>query len=201
MLDTPAMPAGDCEKETAHKRIFKEFMAGVARFEELVDGGRQFLARFQQELDYFQRPLVESDVIEVHSCEAELQGYINKVNALVEELQCLVEDAYAATLTANLSATKVLDYTVADNSTNDASHFTEEKEEQPANQLHRDSSLVMVMILVHNMLKLDYTMQEKIVMSLSLKSSSAELQSYCLMWDLRPYVDGKVMDLAWKSCP
>ncbi|XP_071676077.1 uncharacterized protein [Lolium perenne] len=232
MLDTPAMPAGDCEKETAHKRIFKEFMAGVARFEELVDGGRQFLARFQQELDYFQRPLVESDVIgeivrsnctgrmksylesgcsllcqsisnlsQLHSCEAELQGYINKVNALVEELQCLVEDAYAATLTANLSATKVLDYTVADNSTNDASHFTEEKEEQPANQLHRDSSLVMVMILVHNMLKLDYTMQEKIVMSLSLKSSSAELQSYCLMWDLRPYVDGKVMDLAWKSCP
>jgi hypothetical protein len=123
--------------------------------------------------------------------------------------------------------------------------MSQEKEEQPLDQLDRDSSLVMVMILVHNMLKLDYTMQvnphpsantclfapvllfelisvspirkvntvgssfffcrfclqEKIVMSLSLKSSSTELQSYCLMWDLRPYVDGKVMDLAWKSCP
>jgi hypothetical protein len=28
MLHPPAMPAGECEKETAHKRIFTEFMAG-----------------------------------------------------------------------------------------------------------------------------------------------------------------------------
>ncbi|XP_051207787.1 uncharacterized protein [Lolium perenne] len=76
-----------------------------------------------------------------------------------------------------------------------------EKEEQPADQLDRDSSLVMVMILVHKMLKLDYTMQERIVRSLSLKSSSAELEVYGLMWDLRPYLDGDLMNLAWKSCP
>jgi hypothetical protein len=37
--------------------------------------------------------------------------------------------------------------------------MSQEKEEQPLDQLDRDSSLVMVMILVHNMLNLDYTMQ------------------------------------------
>uniref|UniRef100_A0ACD5WDP9 Uncharacterized protein n=1 Tax=Avena sativa TaxID=4498 RepID=A0ACD5WDP9_AVESA len=234
MLDTPAMPAGEREKETGRDRIFTEFMAGVARFEELVDGGKRLLARFRQQLEYFRRPRVpsESDVMgeivrsnctdrmksylesggslhcqnisnlnQLHSCEGELKGYINKVNALLKELQCLVEDAYDATLTANLSAIRFGDDSSADNKMNNQSHFREEEEEQPADQLDRDSSLVTVMILVHNMLKLDYTMQEKIVKSLSLKSSSAELESYCLMWDLRPYVDGDVMDLAWKTCP
>lgn len=57
-----------------------------------------------------------------------------------------------------------------------------------------------MMILVHNMLKLDYAMQEKIVRTLSLKSSSPELEGYCLMWELRPYVDDDLMNLAWKMC-
>uniref|UniRef100_A0ACD6A346 Uncharacterized protein n=1 Tax=Avena sativa TaxID=4498 RepID=A0ACD6A346_AVESA len=234
MLDTPAIPAREREEETGHDRIFTEFMAGVARFEELVDGGERFLARFRRELEYFRRPRLpsESDVMgeivrsnctdrmksylesggglhcqnisnlsQLHSCEGGLKVYINKVNALLKELQCLVEDAYDAALTANLSAIKFRDESSTDNKMNDQSHFREEKEEQPADQLDRDSSLVTLMILVHNMLKLDYTMQEKIVKSLSLKSSSTELESYCLMWDLRPYIDGNVMDLAWKTCP
>jgi hypothetical protein len=46
-------------------------------------------------------------------------------NALLEELQCLVEDAYATTLTANLSATQVSDYSVADNKMNHEYHFIE----------------------------------------------------------------------------
>lgn len=227
MLDTPADSAREREEETACDRIFREFMAGVARFEELVDGGRRFLTRFRQELEYFRRPRipVESDVIgeivrsnctdrmksylesgcslhcqsisnlsQLNSCEGELKGCIHKVKALLEELQCLVEGAYDATLTANLRAMHVPDESTADN-------CREEKGEQPADHLDSDSSLVTLMILVHNMLKLDYTMQEKIVGSLSLKSSSAELDGYCLMWDLRPYVEDELMNLAWKSCP
>lgn len=142
-----------------------------------------------------------SNLNQLNSCEGELKGYINKVNALLEELQCLVEDAYDATLTANLRAIEVADERTADNKMNDESRFTEEMEvQQPADQLDRDSSLVMVMILVYNMLKLDYTMQEKIIGSLSLKSSSTELDGYCLMCELRPYVDDDVMHLAWKTC-
>jgi hypothetical protein len=41
-------------------------------------------------------------------------------------------------------------------------------------------------------------LQEKIVKALCLKTSSSELDGYCLMWDLRPYVDDNVMQLAWK---
>uniref|UniRef100_A0ACD5WPK3 Uncharacterized protein n=1 Tax=Avena sativa TaxID=4498 RepID=A0ACD5WPK3_AVESA len=147
MLYTPAMSAREREEETAHNRIFMEFMAGVARFEELVDGGRGVLARFQKELEYFRRQWVpiESDVMDeivrsncthrmrsylesgcslpyqnisnlrhLHSCERELEGYINEANVVLKRLECLVEDAYDATLTANLSAVKVLDYSTAD---------------------------------------------------------------------------------------
>jgi hypothetical protein len=87
------------------------------------------------------------------------------------------------------------------------------------------------MVIVRNMLKLDYAMQvirahvsecylfaghvspfwlkkylplplqEKIVNALSLKTSSSELQGYCLMWDLRPFMEDDVMHLAWKMCP
>jgi hypothetical protein len=58
-----------------------------------------------------------------------------------------------------------------------------------------------VMAMVRNMLKLDYTMQEKIVTALSLKTPASELEGYCLMWDLRPYIDDDVMRLAWNMCP
>jgi hypothetical protein len=47
--------------------------------------------------------------------------------------------------------------------------MSQEKEEQPADQLDRDSSLVMVMILVHKMLKLDYTMQVNPHLSIHLR--------------------------------
>ena len=44
-------------------------------------------------------------------------------------------------------------------------------------------------------------LQEKIVSALSLKTPSSELEGYCLMWNLRPYIDDDVMRHAWKMCP
>lgn len=141
-----------------------------------------------------------SNINQLHSCEGELEDHINKVKALLKELQCLVEDAYGIALTANLSALKFSYNHTVDNKMDGDSCFLEEKE-QSVDQLDSDVSFVTVMVLVHNMLKLDYMMQEKIVRVLSLKSSSPELEGYCLMWDLRPYVDDNMMDLAWKMCP
>jgi hypothetical protein len=46
-----------------------------------------------------------------------------------------------------------------------------------------------------------FTLQEKTVNALSLKTPSSEFEGYCLMWDLRSYMDDNVMDLAWKMCP
>jgi len=39
-------------------------------------------------------------------------------------------------------------------------------------------------------------LQEKIVSSLSLKSSSGELECYCQMWSLRPFIDDQIMQQA-----
>jgi hypothetical protein len=41
-------------------------------------------------------------------------------------------------------------------------------------------------------------MQDKIVRSLSLKSSSGELETYSLMWSLRPFVEDEIVNRAWK---
>ncbi|RCV17707.1 hypothetical protein SETIT_3G241100v2 [Setaria italica] len=136
---------------------------------------------------------------DIHSCEDGLKDHINKVKTLLEELECLVEDVYAITLTANISALKVSDsHTIDSKLTIDSCIIGEDKS---ADQLDSDVFLVTVMIIVHNMLELDYAMQENIVGALSLKTLPSELEGYCLMWDLRPYIDDDVMHLAWEMCP
>jgi len=75
------------------------------------------------------------------------------------------------------------------------------QEDKNADQLDSDVLLITVMVVVRNMLKLDYTMQENIVGALSLNTLPLELEGYCLMWDLRPYIDDDMMHLAWEMCP
>lgn len=41
-------------------------------------------------------------------------------------------------------------------------------------------------------------LQEKIISGLNLNSTSEELESYSLMWSLRPYIDDEVMHQAWR---
>ncbi|CAL4937019.1 unnamed protein product [Urochloa decumbens] len=141
-----------------------------------------------------------SNINQLRSCEDGLKDHINKVKTLLEELECLVEDVYGITLTASLSALEV-----SDSHSIDIKLTTEpcimEEEDKSEDQLDSDVSFVTVMVMVRNMLKLDYTMQEKVVSALSLKTPSSELQGYCLMWDLRPFIDDNVMHLAWKMCP
>ncbi|RXH76962.1 hypothetical protein DVH24_019850 [Malus domestica] len=60
---------------------------------------------------------------------------------------------------------------------------------------------VVVMGVIYSMVKQDYMMQERIVSALNLKSSSGELESYCLMWSLRPFINNEIMDYAWKLIP
>ena len=124
-----------------------------------------------------------------------IEDHINKAKVLIEELECLAEDVYSTTLTASLS---ILEASDCSNGDNNLPADCSEDEGQSVDPLDSAVSYSSVMILVHNMLKLDYSMQEKIVKALSLKTPSSELDGYCLMWDLRPYVDDNVMQLAWK---
>ncbi|KAG2533935.1 hypothetical protein PVAP13_9NG020604 [Panicum virgatum] len=140
-----------------------------------------------------------SNINQLRSCEDGLKDHINKVKALLEELECLVEDVHEITLTASLSALKVSDSHSIDSKLTTESCMMEE--DKSVDELDSDVSYVTVMVIIRNMLKLDYMMQQRIVSALSIKTPSLELQSYCLMWNLRPYIDDNVMHLAWKMCP
>ncbi|KAG2533934.1 uncharacterized protein LOC120691606 isoform X1 [Panicum virgatum] len=147
-----------------------------------------------------------SNINQLRSCEDGLKDHINKVKALLEELECLVEDVHEITLTASLSALKVSDSHSIDSKLTTESCMMEgvsalQEEDKSVDELDSDVSYVTVMVIIRNMLKLDYMMQQRIVSALSIKTPSLELQSYCLMWNLRPYIDDNVMHLAWKMCP
>ncbi|CAM0146614.1 unnamed protein product [Urochloa decumbens] len=147
-----------------------------------------------------------SNINQLRSCEDGLKDHINKVKTLLEELECHVEDVYGITLTASLSALEVSDSHSIDIKLTTEPCIMEgvstlQEEDKSEDQLDSDVSFVTVMVMVRNMLKLDYAMQEKIVSALSLKTPSSELQGYCLVWDLRPFIDDNVMHLAWKMCP
>ncbi|XP_039831744.1 uncharacterized protein LOC120692494 isoform X3 [Panicum virgatum] len=200
-------------------------MTKVARFEELAESGNRLLVRFHQELGYFQRPQIptESDVMNhilKSNCTGRMWFYleagcrlhchdisnINQFKALLEELECLVEDVYGITLTASLSALKVSDNHSIDSKLTTESCLMEgvstlQEVDKSVDGLDSVVSYVTVMVIIRNMLKLDYMMQERIVGALSIKTPTLELQSYCLVWDLCPYIDDNVMHLAWKMCP
>lgn len=44
-------------------------------------------------------------------------------------------------------------------------------------------------------------LQERIVTTLNLKSLSGELESYCLMWSLRPFINDEIVHQAWRLIP
>ncbi|KAF5942499.1 hypothetical protein HYC85_020141 [Camellia sinensis] len=58
-----------------------------------------------------------------------------------------------------------------------------------------------MMSVIYSMVKLDYIMQQRIISSLNLKSSSGELESYSLMWSLRPFINNDIMHQAWRLIP
>ncbi|KAG6505474.1 hypothetical protein ZIOFF_037830 [Zingiber officinale] len=110
-------------------RIFRDYMTKVTEFEELADVGKRFLTGF------------------------------NRVTAeaLLDELDCLKEDAIAVTEAATKSAT-ALDDSFCEEMLKDIS-FEEEKEPLPKHPQDTSISEVMLMKIISDMLKLDYAMQ------------------------------------------
>ncbi|KAJ3701871.1 hypothetical protein LUZ61_005576 [Rhynchospora tenuis] len=212
--------------------MFTEFMSRSAKLDDLVDAGKRFLMRFDQELGYFRRPQINknlnavSEIIkcnmtermksyldascmhshqnvqnlsQLHNCILGLEDILKKAKALLDESGFLVESAYKVVTEADQNALVSIQ-----------EHVVEPLENQtisPQDQVEtfdvevESVSHATMMMVIYNMLKLDYTMQEKIVRSLSLTTSLSELETYCQMWDLRPFIDDDVMRRAWKSMP
>ncbi|WJX87760.1 hypothetical protein P8452_69918 [Trifolium repens] len=60
------------------------------------------------------------------------------------------------------------------------------------------TSLAPLMAIVYSMVQQDYLMQEQIVSALDLNVLSEELESYCQMWSLHPFINDEIMQQAWK---
>ncbi|EOA25873.1 hypothetical protein CARUB_v10019252mg, partial [Capsella rubella] len=110
--------------------------------------------------------------------------------SLIMELERLTDEAALAIETATKFSVQ-LDKDSSDElqQENETVHFSQEPE------VTEYATLIAV---VHSMMKQNYVMQEKIVRSLSLKSSSGELETYSLMWSLRPFVEDEIVNRAWK---
>nr|GEU96718.1 hypothetical protein [Tanacetum cinerariifolium] len=216
------------ETETKGKlvQIYSHFMARVAKFDELAAAGNTFLVSFRQALEFIRRPSIEKTselfekVIKANNTDR-MQSYVkagyahtsiraenlNKLNMshiqllnitskakdIIVKLECLVEDVRLALEAATETlqdGNHDMDPVSPTSSEEETVSFVTKKPE--------DIDYATMVAVVYSMVKQDYTMQEKIVSALNLKTSSGELESYCLMWSLRPFVNDEIMHQAWR---
>ncbi|CAN7023233.1 unnamed protein product [Brassica rapa subsp. trilocularis] len=207
--------------------IFKDFMTGITKLEELDNATNIFLLRFQQGLCLLKRSpiLTSSKLIEnilknnetrrlksyveagciniddaarstraLHTSLSGLSDHLIKAQSLLSDLERLTDDAALAIETATKLSTQL-----DEESSDDLRQVTsEENETVPFAQEPEVTEYATIIAVVYSMVKQNYVMQEKIVRSLSLKTSFDELDTYSLMWSLRPFVEDEIMNRAWK---
>ncbi|XP_042391148.1 uncharacterized protein LOC121982241 isoform X2 [Zingiber officinale] len=199
-------------------RIFRDYMTKVTEFEELADVGKRFLTRFNRVIAMFRTVELQktsnniSRIIDANwnehmktyveaGCKQQSQSVQNMYNseALLNELDCLKEDAIAVTEASTKSAT-ALDDSFCEEMLKDIS-FEEEKEPLPKHPQDTSISEVMLMKIISDMLKLDYAMQKNIILNLNIGTSVSELEGYCLLWNLHPYIDDDIIHREWQYVP
>ncbi|GJT82115.1 hypothetical protein Tco_1056457 [Tanacetum coccineum] len=204
------------ETETKGKvvQIYSHFMARVAKFDELADAGNTFLVSFRQALEFIRRPSIEktSELFEkvikannTHRMQSYVKaGYahtsiraenLNKSKDIIDELACLVEEVRLALEAASETLQD-------DNHDMDPVSPTSSEEETVSfvPKKPEDIDYATMVAVVYTMVKQDYVMQEKIVSALNLKTSSGELESYCLMWSLRPFLSCNLLSSSFCVC-
>ncbi|KAL1548136.1 hypothetical protein AAHA92_16411 [Salvia divinorum] len=197
-------------------------MMRIAQFDELVSTGSRFLVSFQQALGFLGRsPIDKTSIL--------LEGMINahgSRKAVIRSQSCAVSYLYDFREFARSFIIKCKSSIMQTSSDNDREDISSNSvlciasTEQTANEKDEDdiscnfNSLHTVqgrpdlaedygsmMAIVYSMVKQDYTMQARIVFSLSHKSSQEELETYCQMWSLRPFVDDDIVSKAWNFTP
>ncbi|KAL9327358.1 hypothetical protein ACSQ67_008003 [Phaseolus vulgaris] len=126
---------------------------------------------------------------------------------ILDELEGLLGDVTSAIQTTDgkLLAFSGLDFDVGlneqatYNDLNSNYTFTQEEKDALSDSQSPDiTHLAMVMAFIYSMVKQDYLMQEKIVSALDLRMSLEELESYCQMWSLRPFINDEIVHGAWE---
>ncbi|KAG4395101.1 hypothetical protein GLYMA_20G162400v4 [Glycine max] len=178
----------DLEEEFFHK--FRDFMTGITKIDELGIAGSKLLSGFQQAL--------------VRSCTHGLCNHISKAKEILNELEGLLGDVTNAiqTTDGNLLALSDLDFDVELNEPEEKDALSRSQSPDVTTTKKKKSidvpHLAMVMAFIYSMVKQDYLMQEKIVSALDVKMPSEELESYCQMWSLRPFINDEIVHQAWE---
>ncbi|PON39229.1 hypothetical protein TorRG33x02_343220 [Trema orientale] len=113
-------------------------------------------------------------------------------------MDSLMEDVIGTLQTTGENLQLIWDKNLADMTEEGAATEDEKGTASSGLEKHKDTDIAVLMGIIYSMVKQDYSMQEKIVSALSLKSSSGELESYSLMWSLRPFINDDIMHQAWK---
>ncbi|CAN1307477.1 hypothetical protein LINPERPRIM_LOCUS27084 [Linum perenne] len=194
-------------------QILKDFLTRVAKLEELGDSASGFLSGFHQSLEFLRRAPIDMEsklmskiisanetkrmksYVESGCCYAfDRVQYTSKSKSILTELEELMEDLTVTIRASNQPSSTPFEI---DDLCNQLDHQGL-RQEEPFVQEHEPILFIASSVgVIYSMLKQDYVMQEKIVGSLSLKSAAGELESYVLMWSLRPYVNDEIMQQAW----
>ncbi|KAK9284964.1 hypothetical protein L1049_024146 [Liquidambar formosana] len=142
------------------------------------------------------------NISKLHTCQLGLQDHLSKAKCILNDLKGLIEDATSAMQTANVSLSNLGDKDFG-NELDQQAITSYDKEEMSSSHVQKTevTDYAVIMAIIYSMVKQDYMMQERIVSSLNLKSSSGELDTYCLMWSLRPFINDEIMHRAWKLIP
>ncbi|KAI8546760.1 hypothetical protein RHMOL_Rhmol07G0144600 [Rhododendron molle] len=138
------------------------------------------------------------NISRLHTCQVGLQDHLSKGKCIVHELEDLVKEVTGAMQAANEHKLLLKDNVTGDLIGLEATASEKEKIISNNNDGPEIPEYAVMMGVIYSMLKRDYIMQEKIISSLNLKSSSGELESYNLMWSLRPFIDDEIMHQAWR---
>ncbi|KAG9441790.1 hypothetical protein H6P81_017644 [Aristolochia fimbriata] len=217
----------DMPSELASKaqRLFMDFMKRIVKFDELATIGSKLIAGFRRELESFRRPplhktselvdrIIETNVTErmkryvaagcrhvydaaqnvnkLSACIQGLQDHLVRVELLLHELEYVSADV-AGLLTSSKETSHSSVHNNIWCNKDDAEPYHHRCLQMP--------EYAVIMRIVLNMYELDYKMQEMVVESLNYNSSPEELDSYCLMWDLRPHINEEMLHQAWKLIP
>ncbi|GAB2274715.1 hypothetical protein Dimus_009487 [Dionaea muscipula] len=208
--------------------IFSEFLTRAVKLEELATVGGRFLVGFQQGIEFLRRPpiddtsqLIQSIIkgnetnrvksyfqrgcinthdsvekmMELNTCLHGLESHLREAAQLLEELDILMDDAGDAVqdqCQSGIGCGPEPELAAA------SDHG--EKMESVSPKLDA-ADYGALMAVIYSMVKQDFVMQKKIISSLNLKTPAGALETYCLMWSLRPSVDEDLIHHALSHVP
>lgn len=141
------------------------------------------------------------NLTKLRTCVLGLQSLVNTAKTILIELEGLLEDVIRVVEAANEYLLPSQDEDINDRLMREVTIANKEETASSDSGRPELTDYATMMGIIYRMIKQDSVMQEKIVSALNLKLSSGELETYCTMWSLRPFIDDEIMHRAWSFIP